>query len=65
MEAGNIKVQTPRGNFKIEGIFYSEKEANAAGYYCYFTLDNGVDDIYIKHLDEYHCKFAIVRGSRI
>lgn len=57
------RIKTPRGTFKVEEVFRNEQEANAAGYYIYFTHwdenDNQID-IYTKHLDEYHIKVGII-----
>jgi hypothetical protein len=51
------KIKTPRGTFAIVASFETAKEANASGFYIYFTNDDGTH-IYTKHLDQYHVKFA-------
>jgi hypothetical protein len=53
------KIKTPRGTFTIQETFKTAREANANGYYIYFTNDDGTD-IYTKHLDQYHVHFATV-----
>mgnify|MGYP000894744336 FL=1 len=53
------EIKTPRGTFKVERVFTSEKEAKENGYGFYFTNDDGTD-IYTYHIDQYHCKFAII-----
>ena len=60
MKVENMRVQTPRGDFKIKEVFTSEKEAQEKGYGVYFTMEDG-NDIFTKHLDEYHCEFAILK----
>lgn len=59
-----VKIKTPRGTFKIAEQFKNSKDAKESGYYIYFTDDDGITDIYTKHLDEYHCLFGIVERSR-
>lgn len=56
-------IKTPRGTFTVRETFKTEQEANAAGYYIYFTNDDGTD-IYTKHLDQYHVHFAVVTKER-
>lgn len=58
------KLKTPRGTFKIAEQFANSSEARKNDYYIYFTADDGVTDIYTKHLDEYHCLFGIVVRDR-
>ena len=40
------RIETPRGTFKVSGIFKNADEANAAGYGIYFAHED--NDIYIK-----------------
>lgn len=56
-------IKTPRGTFKVRAEFKTNEEANEAGYYIYFTNDDGTD-IYTKHLDEYHVHVGIIRKNR-
>lgn len=52
-------IKTPRGTFNVKAIFKNEKEANEAGFYIYFTNDDGTD-IYTKAIAEHSRYFGIV-----
>jgi hypothetical protein len=65
MESNKSTIVTPRGTFKIQESFSSEKEARSNGYGLYFTHWDEEDkriDIFSKSLDEnsYKHLFAIV-----
>lgn len=52
-------IKTPRGTFNVKAVFKSESEANAAGFYYYFTNDDGTG-ICTKHISQYSCYFATI-----
>ncbi len=58
-----LRIQTPRGNFKIQETFRSAKEAIENGYYYYFTNNDGTE-ILTKHFDPdniHKVHFAIIK----
>lgn len=47
MNATLKRIQTPRGNFKVEKIFETEQAARAAGYEHYFGYINETENVYV------------------
>lgn len=52
-------IKTPRGTFNVKAIFRTEREANANGFYMYFTNDDGID-ICTKSIGEHSRYFATI-----
>lgn len=51
-----ITLKTPRGTFS--GKVLTSEEAKREDYCIYFTHDKY--DVYVKHIDFYHVKFAFI-----
>ena len=51
-------IRTPRGTFNAVQLKDAE-EADKLGF-CYYFTNTDRRDIYVKHLDLYHCKIGFI-----
>ena len=51
-------IKTPRGTFNAIRL-KDVNEADKLGF-CYYFTNTDKKDIYIKHVDMYHCKFGFI-----